>query len=350
MQLFYLFILAGVFVLLGLFYVLKGLKNGVDEQKVTPISDPNEIRDYKKSYEASQKSLMSQTVAEHIIKENVELKTQLAVQEKSSIFEKELQTLRSKVEELSRENILMQKVIEQEQVKTSQNVPSLLQQTQIELARLKEINDGLSTENSRIIKLWEEDKRTLEKAQSHVQALEKQLSQITAQDHARIQSLEDEVTKFTKDQEATVYNKQVLDKLSAENQDLLFQIKEKESALEKLSLEKERLFVNFEIKTKELNERAEELYKKLSDEETETVRIKYKELQTRYEELHAEKDFSDSQMVKLRDEIKNLQAMQEIMQEREQFLQYELTKAKAQLLGLERLCEDFKTQIESTHN
>ena len=33
--------------------------------------------------------------------------------------------------------------------------------------------------------------------------------------------------------------------------------------------------------------------------------------------------------------------------QKDQMIQYELTKNRAQALGLEKICEDFKTQIES---
>jgi chromosome segregation ATPase len=351
MQLFYLFILVVVLVIWGLWYVLKGIKNGSEELKAIPISDPKEIHNYKQAFEpASEKSGVSQTIAEHIIKENVELKTQLAVQEKSSAFEKEIQLLRDRVEELNKENLEVKKSFEQERIKQVTHKEEALPQIQLELMKLKESNERLGVENARLTKSWEEDKKRLADAQTLISGLEQQLNQITVQDHLRIQTLEEEVKKFNQDQDTGVVNKHLLDRLSAENLDLLFQIKEKEAALNRLSMDAERLTANYEVKLSELNERLDSVYKRLSNEDLDVLRGQYQDLRVRYEFLTNEKSIVDEECHKLKEEIKNVKSMHEIMQERDQFLQYELTKTKAQLLGLERLCEDFKTQIESAHN
>ena len=49
----------------------------------------------------------------------------------------------------------------------------------------------------------------------------------------------------------------------------------------------------------------------------------------------------------LRDEFKRTEELNEHLLKKEKMIQYELTKNRAQALGLEKICEDFRTQIET---
>ena len=49
----------------------------------------------------------------------------------------------------------------------------------------------------------------------------------------------------------------------------------------------------------------------------------------------------------LKDAFKKMEEMNDHLVKKEKMMQYELTKNRAQALGLEKICEDFRTQIET---
>ena len=64
------------------------------------------------------------------------------------------------------------------------------------------------------------------------------------------------------------------------------------------------------------------------------------------ERIGAEKQELLKQAQKLDAELNQLKAFNAHLMDKERLLQYELTKSRAQSIGLEQICEDFKHQIE----
>ncbi|MBZ0166876.1 MAG: hypothetical protein K8I00_08710, partial [Candidatus Omnitrophica bacterium] len=79
--------------------------------------------------------------------------------------------------------------------------------------------------------------------------------------------------------------------------------------------------------------------KKVQDLTEEIERVRQSAAQAAQRADSVQPAMSDAELNKLREQAKK-------MGEKEKLLVYELSKSKAQIMGLEKICEDFKKQLE----
>ena len=140
-----------------------------------------------------------------------------------------------------------------------------------------------------------------------------------------------------------------LTRLKAENQSLLEQGQENQKQIERL---RGNIELMQKINNQKLNE-ANDAMHRLEIQRSESDRIQQEILDKQLSQALAEVgEFKKEreQLLQARDGLEQdftkIKDMNTYLLEKEKLLQYELTKERAQSLGLERICEDFKIQID----
>ena len=140
-----------------------------------------------------------------------------------------------------------------------------------------------------------------------------------------------------------------LTRLKAENQSLLEQGQESQKQIERL---RGNIELMQKINNQKLNE-ANEAMHRLEIQRSEADRVQQEILDKQLSQALAEVgEFKKEreQLLQARDGLEQdftkIKDMNTYLLEKEKLLQYELTKERAQSLGLERICEDFKIQID----
>ena len=140
-----------------------------------------------------------------------------------------------------------------------------------------------------------------------------------------------------------------LTRLKAENQSLLEQGQESQKQIERL---RGNIELMQKINNQKLNE-ANEAMHRLEIQRSESDRIQQEFLDKQLSHALAEVgEFKKEreQLLQAHDGLERdftkIKDMNTYLLEKEKLLQYELTKERAQSLGLERICEDFKIQID----
>ena len=140
-----------------------------------------------------------------------------------------------------------------------------------------------------------------------------------------------------------------LTRLKAENQSLLEQGQESQKQIERL---RGNIELMQKINNQKLNE-ANDAMHRLEIQRSEADRIQQEILDKQLSQALAEVgEFKKEreQLLQARDGLEQdftkIKDMNTYLLEKEKLLQYELTKERAQSLGLERICEDFKIQID----
>ena len=142
---------------------------------------------------------------------------------------------------------------------------------------------------------------------------------------------------------------EALTRLKAENQSLLEQGQEGQRQIERL---RGNIELMQKINNQKLNE-ANEAMHRLEIQRSEADRVQQEILDKQLSQALAEVgEFKKEreQLLQARDGLEQdftkIKDMNTYLLEKEKLLQYELTKERAQSLGLERICEDFKIQID----
>ena len=140
-----------------------------------------------------------------------------------------------------------------------------------------------------------------------------------------------------------------LTRLKAENQSLLKQGQESQKQIERL---RGNIELMQKINNQKLNE-ANEAMHRLEIQRSEADRVQQEILDKQLSQALAEVgEFKKEreQLLQARDGLEQdftkIKDMNTYLLEKEKLLQYKLTKERAQSLGLERICEDFKIQID----
>ncbi len=142
---------------------------------------------------------------------------------------------------------------------------------------------------------------------------------------------------------------ETLTRLKTENQSLLDQGQESQRQIERLRTNIELMR---KINNQKLNE-ANEAMHRLEIQRSEADRIQQELLDKQLADALAEVDGfkkEREQLLQARNGLEHdfskIQDLNTYLLEKEKLLHYELTKERAQSLGLERICEDFKIQID----
>jgi len=167
--------------------------------------------------------------------------------------------------------------------------------------------------------------------------------QASKRENQQIKALEEKITNIQKEKERLLLNRQLIDELKAKGE--LFERRHAENKIQQeelresirtLESEKEEL-----IKAKKHGVNKSELNALSSRLESSIAAI---------EVLKGENKDLQQFNQNLKDDFKKTKEQNTHLLEKENIMEYELSKNRAQNLGLEKICEDFKVQIENLTN
>jgi len=314
------------------------------------------------------------------------LKEQLAQQTKQAQEQiEQLNAEKAKLKEgLQRESSSYEtKTLSQEEQKSYQANEERIQQAEGSIARL-------SAENHRLNKQIAQQSIKLNEFQGSPKS-----SQQQADDNVQIKALQDEIVQFKAEKErlsgdlaALGEMKNVHGQLQQKHSDSLQEIKKLQDKLNVLQEAQASTEAHEDVSSKELGVENQKLQERVKAQEKEVLELKaqlvtltkaneeqlkelnelIKKLQTAQRPLEPKEDLipldaqalSNAAMDDLKKEKESLFKMKEgleqsnkeikkcneELEQQEKMLQYELAKSRAQSMGLEKICEDLKVQIE----
>ncbi len=353
----YIFLItAAVLILAIIVIIIRAVFFPPDEEKAVPITELKEIRQFRQPISDVVPAAIKPTLAEHVVKENVSHLTkpsEATVQKVEAVvgssFDKEKNIELQKENELLKEKI---KALEKEQAeKKAVDIPT----PAVEIAPRP--NDD--EKDQKILAL----EQSLENLKEGNRALTEQLTKYRSniqQQEAAIVSVKDLMTR-----KMSEYEYHLL-KLKEENDSLKNDLKEvpylkgtNEKLLEQLKLDqlklqelsgKETYYENlYNEKNFEAHQTIDRLKVELADlhrASREGINKQLTESMSVLEDMRKEKEVWDKEKDEVLSEFKKVSEFNKYLLEKEKLLQYELIKSRAQTIGLEKLCEDFKVQIE----
>ncbi|MBI5415478.1 MAG: hypothetical protein HZA29_01550 [Candidatus Omnitrophica bacterium] len=219
---------------------------------------------------------------------------------------------------------------------------------------------GLTQENGKFKKQIEQRESESGRLAAQVEEMRLLCDRLKAEEDAKIQDFRQEITRMdllTKELgEARdgALNQQThwqaeREQLTAEHANLLAQAGEHERQMQRLQKDIELMQ---KVNNQKLNE-ASDMARLLEAQKSESDRIQEevlgKQLAQALEkvgEFNQERDHLIQARVALEQNLGKTRDFNAYLLEKEKVLQYELTKQRAQALGLEKICEDFKIQID----
>ena len=326
----------------GLMFIVRGYSSDEDDMKAVPISDIHEIDEFKKVY-TSDKKIDSSNRETWIIPgkprpdpsfvapKKADTSTSLAYtstiydqQNKIMQLEQEilllkgtrnedLKRLEDKIYELNLENNRLKETLERE-LGINKNLQALSEEKH---AYFENINMQFLSSQDNVIQLAESNK-TLTDNFERLQNQWNEAQKLITQQRLEIAELEKQKNLFAEQfseaqQQITVLS----DKLISVEANLISEKEQMEQAKQTTHLTADASIVQFNDRIKQLEAQCDEL---------------------RQAKIDLTRNF---------EKIKELN---ESLLDKEQSLYYELTKSRAQSLGLSKICEDFKGQIETMRN
>jgi chromosome segregation ATPase len=327
---------AAVLFLAGVSLIIKGMQI-TDEEKVVPISDVREIRpvSVKPAPESS-------GISRHVVAENVQKSVPITVTKSPG----ELTELKVQVEYLMKENRRLEGALKKE----IESKVGLQTQTEDVFSLRNKLNDSIksvetiSVENIELRKQSDELQKQLRQNDDEANRLRKLFEESRRDNQNQIEGLRSSL--FTLEQERDRIRQEYL----SQSDQFKTQLVDQENSIQsKLN----------EAKVEAFEQERREFLNQISQYQHEIEVLK---LQASAEKKEAASGSSSDvvSMDKLkqeRDELLDAGRMQEVniqklkefvafLQEKEKMFQYELTKSRAQILGLEKICADFKEQQE----
>lgn len=402
---YFLYAFAILFVSGGVFYAVKIFQGSKEEETAVPISNPIELQKFKNEWDNSQKGTQEEGVQEDAL--SFSEQSQDSTHEPKVPFFKERQSAATSNQDqphsssgnvtshILRENLQSSQSSDQGNIKPHADAKSQL--VQEELSHLKkEFEEFKSDAHRRQTTLIAENKRLQESLQTEIS---KTSSQVTNEDEA-ISRLEQQEKEIAELRHALTKNKEIEDRfdlLKKSHQELtakydlfkkhkeneLFQLQNEiehertkgenshrlSDELEQLKKEKRQLETEVfgQLKEAEMRNKEYEIANKAYQDDFEKQKAQIEELKKKLRQssdelkgqfsqkiehaekvnaqLKAEKDRYVQLLEKLQVDYNKLRDYNQDLLEKEQLLQYELTKQRAQSLGLEKICEDFEVKL-----
>jgi len=214
--------------------------------------------------------------------------------------------------------------------------------------------DQFMEENHQLRKEVLQEKGRYEQLEQRMEALKKEYDQAKEQKGEIIRTLKEENTKFKTEKEQLSSNDGLLDELKTKTELLEKQYAESQkqqeemkAMIEQLKTEKDDLLAQTKLKEDRVAQQLKAQKTEASKAEFETLSNKLIESIAAIEELKRENKDLQQSTWDLRDEFKKTEELNAHLVKKEKMMQYELTKNRAQALGLEKICADFRTQIET---
>jgi len=292
---------AAVLFVAGIVFIVKGVSS--EDQKVVPISNPKEIEELKSAFMPPQKKELSE--AELEIQKKIEPQITPRLEE-------------AQVNPLTEENVQLKAQMEDQKNKVVQ-LEKTLEDLRKEYNQLK----GQEKEDA------SSGHELLDELKTKKESLEKQYEE------SRNQQVELEAA---------------INQLKTEKDDLSVQVKRREDQAAELQTELTSVKAASEGKLKAAQEtinQFETQRPEVDKSELDALSNKLVEAIASIEGLKCENRNLQQLTLDLKANFKTTKELNAHLLEKEQMMQYELTKNRAQALGLEKICEDFRTRIET---
>lgn len=330
-----LFIAGAVVVLvLGAVFAYRGIKAAAEERDVVPLSEAKEIQSIYNSTnvslneEAKAPAKKSASLMNHMMNENLKQThtTQTSIPASGDmdpqVFELQEENRRLN-EALQRELASKNKILDDKELLAE------MKAREEEMAKSKALVDNLTDENNKLMQSVESQREALKEVENVAAQYKEELTKSVEDNQAqlktwdaKLQALADEKTHLFKASEELQNAQHTIEEVKSETQAKL-------AAANNQVAEIERKLENVDqVQNQQLQKQLNEYTQKLEDLRMENSKL-------------SESSFTNQE------KAKKLEEHNSVLLAKEKKLLYELTKARAQNTGLERVCEDFKVQIES---
>ncbi len=317
---------AVIFLAGGVFFIRRADESSVENQKIVPISDFKEVKQSGgKGTEEKSLFMENKQLTEALKREVASKKANtISDQEREEIQKKEEGFLRSQqsIKELTEENHKLKKQMTDQEKKFNQFFES------VAVAR-------------------EDFGKEIEDYQRNIAVIK------------------DELKQLHQEKEVFVEKNKSIEQLEAENKNLVAQVNKGEEAIKglradledtKFSVEQQKIEESVEGTSLSLPEEQGDSFKRLSNNAifgqspSDAIKTELAESTHMIEKLVVEKENLKRDKINWELDLSKIKDMNEHLLEKETKLQNELIKNRAQSYGLERVCEDFKVQIEMLSN
>ena len=209
-------------------------------------------------------------------------------------------------------------------------------------------------ENHQLRKEALEAKENYEQLKGRMEALQKEYTEVKEQKEETIRTLKNENVKIQTEREQISANDELLDDLKTKIEMLERQYTESQKQQEEmrtmvgqLRTEKDDLLA--QTKQKDEQASAQIMTKTIMTNKAEFEMLSNKLIESIsiIEELKRENKDLQKTNSNLSDRFRKTGELNDHLMKKEKMIQYELTKNRAQALGLEKICADFRTQIET---
>ena len=310
---------------------------------------------------------------------------------------KELDSLRQENKNLKNEILKLSESAEALSIQNVNNQQSVAEDTS-KLESLSNEIKRMTAQNHILIRQKDEQVDRHNQYLQEVESMKREWLQAQQQDNMRIKNLEEQIQKIEKEKDQIILDQEAIERQKTENNQQVKEVVEKSEQIKLLESELERTFQKLqlyqdqsEIKVDQMKKQNYDLLEQLQhmeerqvlhqkeldllkDRNGEKLRqanetilfLKTQQARTIVHQDNAMDDqLSDSTIViaELKEEREALLENKKLIDrdlikirefnnhliQKEQLLQYELTKNRAQALGLEKICEVYKAQLEEVN-
>jgi len=337
----------------GIILIMRMLKT-LDENGAMPMTDMQEIQGLDDGLSTQNQTTTMQDALQsplvgHMLKENLSTEQQSSDQASQSGESTAL------IASLKKENEDLKVRLEKEASnKASETVDEgqgeLLDDLKKQLDHLKNANDELSKENVDLKQEKNSEESSKAAQQSSEDALQEELKSIQGQKETlekNLQLLESELERIKQEAEQGKQTQhEIIEQLRNEKfkfTDQMSKVEEQQTVLQdEINIKQDE----YKVRIKEAREEvAEEEIKKGSAVKNQ-LSLEIQEMTQQLNDVNSEFDRIQREKINVEIEMEKVKDYNRNLQEKEQMLQYELTKSRAEACGLEKICEDFKVQIE----
>jgi chromosome segregation ATPase len=369
----YVYILTGLAALLltgGMVYVIRSLRDDSFEEIAVPISNFQEIENLKKEFSGILSSDgKGSGLTGHLLKENLSIGAAGRGTEPTSMIQPPavdgaarngsltagtslgVNPAESRAAALEKECQRLKEALEREI--SSKDAVVLSEE---EKSRFEEQSSELLTARSAVVVLTEENQKIKSKLVEMEEAcglIESSFAELRNQHHLLVQQKQQQLavlkreTGLAQQQARAEWAAKAadLENLQSENRVLEDKLRQSQSQVKELIRELASTRLQREQLTHEFKALQSELQSGHSAVEQEQAG-RIAQFKKALQELELEKSEIADSYKKLQDEYNRVKAFNAQLVEKGKLLQYELTKHRAQALGLEKICEDFRGQID----
>ena len=274
------------------------------------------------------------------------------------------QKMQETIERLEQENKKLRESLELG-ASGSKEVASQVAQSQTD-------TQALAVENFELKRRIDEERSRYDELGKKFALFKSEFDHLKSLEWAKEETLQEQILKLKEENTEMAKTKEIMERRKAEFESLQDIKRSKDAELQKLQDELNGLksgnitllsqLKESQQKAAQLKEEMEvaklTLEQKLSDATDRLISLQNARENVKERDLNAEEKGileqlrqENEKLLKtsgsMGEEFTKLKDMNEQLREREKILQYELTKSRAQSIGLEKICEDFKEQIET---